>query len=193
MNSRTWMMGLLLIMAVVCSSALAIVNIKLSPIIEKNNQLQYMRTVLDVFGISYDIMNGDSIIDTYRKEIKERTAGGLTLFDYQKNHATAVSLDGNGFQALISLVLALDGATITGFKIVSQQETPGLGARITEESFQKSFIGKTVSNGIALSKSGSAGPHEFDAITGATETSKALQKILNNGFKRFFEVMKNNG
>ena len=70
--------------------------------------------------------------------------------------------------------------------MVSQVETPGLGARITEDAFQDAFIGKEVGGGIAMSKSGDAGPGEFDAITGATETSRALEKILSAGFKRYF-------
>jgi RnfABCDGE-type electron transport complex G subunit len=190
MNSRVWMIGLLVVMAIICSSALAFVNIKIAPVIEKNQKITYMRTVLDVFGVPYDIINQDSIVQTYQEHIKERQKNGLTLFDEQKTHATAVSLEGSGFQGHISLVVALAGDTITGFKVVSQEETPGLGARITGEAFQKSFVGKKVSKGIKMVKSGNAGPAQFDAITGATETSKALEKILNRGFKQYFEAVK---
>ncbi|MCE5251744.1 RnfABCDGE type electron transport complex subunit G [bacterium] len=190
MNSRAWMIGLLVIMAVICSTALAVVNIKIAPVIERNRQITSMRTVLDVFGVPYDMLDENSIISTYNERIKERKAGELTLFDEQTTHATAVSFEGSGFQGHISLVVALDGETITGFKVVSQEETPGLGSRISEDSFQRSFIGKKVSKGIALSKSGNAGPGEFDAITGATETSKALVKILNKGFQEYFELLK---
>ena len=191
MNNRYWMIGLLVILAIICSTALALVNYKTMPVIERNREITYMRTVLDVFGISYDIENSDSIINIYKQRIGKREAGELELFDDNETGATAVSMAGSGFQGPISLVVALDGDTISGFKVVSQVETPGLGARITEQEFQDSFIGKQASEGLAMTKSGSAGPREFDAITGATETSKSLEKILQRGFKRYFEVVNN--
>ena len=187
MNNRYWMIGLLIIMAVVCSSALALVNIKIGPIIQRNNEITYMRTVLDVFGVSYDVENSDSIISTYAQKIEERDIDGLRLFIDKESGRTATSISGSGFQGPIILIVALEDDMISGFKVVSQVETPGLGSRITEESFQKSFIGKRVSNGIAMTKSGNAGINEFDAITGATETSRALVRILNRGFSLYFE------
>ena len=192
MNSRAWMIGLLVIMAVICSSSLSFVNIKTAPIIQKNEEIKYMSTVLDVFGITFDRDNSEEIIAVFRERIEEREEQGLSLFFEKVSGAAAVSFSGNGFQGAISLVVALDGETITGFKVVSQVETPGLGARITEEEFQNSFIGKRVSEGISMSRSGNAGPGEFDAITGATETSRALERILTRGLERYFEVITHN-
>jgi len=190
MNNRYWMIGLLIIMAVVCSSALALVNIKIAPIIQRNNEITYMSTVLDVFGIMYDAENSDSIISTYAQKIEESDIGGLRLFIDKESGRNATSISGSGFQGPIILIVALEDDMISGFKVVSQVETPGLGARITEEEFQKSFIGKRISNGIAMTKSGNAGISEFDAITGATETSRALVRILNKGFLQYFEQVK---
>ena len=191
MNNRYWMVGLLIIMAIVCSSALALVNIKFSPIIQRNNEIKYMSTVLDVFGISYDVADSDSIISIYTQAVEEHDVKGLRLFIDKSSGRSATSISGNGFQGQITLIVALDDGMISGFKVVSQVETPGLGSRITEESFQKSFIGKRVSNGIKMTKLNDAGISEFDAITGATETSKALERILNNGFSRYFEIIEN--
>ena len=184
------MIGLLIIMAIVCSSALSFVNHKTAPIIQKNREITQMRLVLEVFGIPYDINDSDGIIAQYKQYIEEHKVQDLHLFYKKESDATAVSLSGGGFQGLISLIVALDGDTISGFKIVSQKETPGLGARITEESFQNSFIGKRVSEGISMRKLGEAGDEEFNAITGATETSRALERILNRGFERYFQVVK---
>ena len=188
MNSRAWMIGLLLIMAVICSSALAIVNIVTSPIIERNDLITSMATVLDVFGLDYDRKNSDTVIETFEQRIEESERGGLALFVEKESGAKAVAFEGSGFQGPISIVVAFDGETISGFKVVSQVETPGLGARITEREFQDSFVGKKIADGIAMTKSGSAGASEFDAITGATETSRALEKILNAGFERYFSI-----
>ena len=186
MNSRAWMIGILLIMAVICSSALALVNIKTAPIIERNNELTYMRTVLDAFGVAFDVTDSEKIIALFKERITEKESNGLTLFSENESGATAVNLTGGGFQGPISLIVALDGKTVKGFKVVNQKETPGLGARIMEDDFQRSFVGKTVGDGITMVKTGDAGPNEFDAITGATETSRALEKILNRGFDLYY-------
>ena len=188
MNNRFWMIGLLIIMAVVCSSTLALVNRITSPIITKQNEIKSMSTVLDVFGISYDAENSDSIISTYKYAIEESEADGIRLFTDTSSGRTATSISGSGFQGPITVIVALDDDIISGFKVVSQVETPGLGARITEEEFQSSFTGKRVSDGITMVRSGTAGETEFDAITGATETSRALERILNRGFEQYSRI-----
>ena len=94
------------------------------------------------------------------------------------------------FWSPIKVIVALDEdlETIIGFKVVEQAETPGLGGRILEPWFQEQFIGKQVKPALHLviNRRGDS-PNEVDAITGATETSKALDRIINSGMSRFFE------
>ena len=189
-NSKAWMLGLLLILSVVCSAALAVVNFKTGPIIRENEEIKRMMTVLNVFGVTYDILDPVSIRKTYANRIEETQEKGLTLFHEKQSGASALSLSGGGFQSTITVVVALKNDAISGFKVISQNETPGLGARIMEDGFQNQFVGKKVSNGIVWTKSGKAGPSEFDAITGATESSKALARILNSGFEAYFHSLK---
>ena len=185
-HSKAWMLGLLLILSIICSAALAFVNIKTEPIIRRNEEIKRMMTVLNVFEVSYDPLDDRSVTDTYRSRITETEENGLTIFHEKESGQTALQLSGSGFQGIIKVVVALKGDTVSGFRIIRQSETPGLGSRISEEAFQKQFIGKKVSGGITMVKSRKAGPTEFDAITGATESSKALARILNNGFSRYF-------
>jgi Na+-translocating ferredoxin:NAD+ oxidoreductase subunit G len=187
-QSKAWMLGLLLILSIICSASLAFVTIKTGPFIRQNEETMRMMTVLNVFGVKFDKSNKTSIAETYRSLIAEESKNGLTLFHEKESGQTALEMSGSGFQSIITLVVALKGDTISGFKVVSQNETPGLGSRITEEAFQNQFIGKKVSEGITWVKTGHAGPSEFDAITGATESSKALTRILNRGFSSFFNI-----
>ncbi len=178
--------GLLLILSVVCSASLAYVNIKTEPVIRRNEEQKRMMTVLNVFGVVYDPSNPSSIGDIYNARITEGAERGLTVFRDKKTGQTAVEFSGSGFQSTIAVVVALKDDTISGFRVVSQSETPGLGSRITEEKFQKQFVGKKVSGGITYTKNGDAGVSAFDAVTGATESSKALARILNDGFHSYF-------
>ena len=82
------------------------------------------------------------------------------------------SFSNQGFGGKIELILGIlmDG-TVTGYKVTQQNETPGLGSKITEEKFSHQFVSlNTHSDQFKLSKDGG----EIDAITGATISSKAV-------------------
>jgi Na+-transporting NADH:ubiquinone oxidoreductase subunit C len=69
--------------------------------------------------------------------------------------------------------------TLTGVEFTAQNETPGLGARITESWFKEQFRGKE--GPFELVPEGTADePDEIDAITGATRTSQYVRTLMNN-------------
>ena len=79
--------------------------------------------------------------------------------------------------------------TIYAIKILSQQETPGLGSlceqvRSGESNpwWQAQFTGKTA-KGIAVDKD----KGEIESITGATITSRAITNSIAEGVDRLFE------
>jgi len=89
----------------------------------------------------------------------------------------AVSASGYGGEIDIMLGLAPDG-TITGVQILNQTETPGLGAKITNENFVHQFKSKNLSSTKwALKKDGG----ELDQITGATISPRAVVKAIHQG------------
>lgn len=77
-----------------------------------------------------------------------------------------------------------DKNTIYGTVFDHKSETPGLGAEITTPHFTQQFDGKTVfDNGqlvsILVIKGGNAsGPHEVDAISGGTITSRSVEAMI---------------
>ncbi|MCM8817980.1 MAG: RnfABCDGE type electron transport complex subunit G [Candidatus Omnitrophica bacterium] len=77
-----------------------------------------------------------------------------------------------GYGGYIYLKVGIDKENkIKKVKIKEHNETPGLGAKITQDSFLNQFIGKTKEN-IYLKKDKSNG--RIDAITGATVSSRAI-------------------
>jgi Na+-translocating ferredoxin:NAD+ oxidoreductase RnfG subunit len=84
-----------------------------------------------------------------------------------------------------------DDFKIRGIEILEQQETPGLGARIEEDQFREQFKGKIINETIIIQIKGAAtGPNDVSAITGATITSKTVEKIINELSKPFLEEIK---
>ncbi len=160
-DNRFWMIGLLVIMAVLCATALALVDDITAPIIALKKEVAYKSTVLDVFGIQYPDDNSDAVLSTYAEKVEERDVEGLTIFSETATGRSAISISGGGFQGLISLIASLDGTVISGFRIVSEVETPGLGAKAVEihrgESepwFTRQFKSKSVEDDIKVTKDG---------------------------------------
>mgnify|MGYP000771863080 FL=1 len=66
--------------------------------------------------------------------------------------------------------MLMDG-TVTGYKVIEQKETPGLGTKIAESKFADQFIGlNSYHDQFKLKKDGG----EIDAVTGATISSRAV-------------------
>jgi len=110
---------------------------------------------------------------------------------------------GLGFWAPIEGVLAVspDLNRTVGLVILDQKETPGLGGRVAEPEFTDQFgAGIDVSpprsgdRFLQLAARGTgaadaARARRVDAITGATQTSTAMERILNQHLARFRRAM----
>lgn len=96
---------------------------------------------------------------------------------------------GYGGEMNILVGISVEGE-ITGLKVVGHSETPGLGAKATEESFQNQFAGMSTSTPLTVIKSGTAGDSEVQAITGSTITTQAVTDGVNAALKVFNEMNK---
>lgn len=77
---------------------------------------------------------------------------------------------GKGYGGDIDILVGLENdTTLKGITIISHNETPGLGTRITEPSFTDMFVGVNI-NDVALRKDGG----QIDAITSSTISSVAV-------------------
>ncbi len=76
----------------------------------------------------------------------------------------------SGYSGAISILVGLEpDTTLRGIRIIFQQETPGLGAKIVESFFLQQFSGLAVDD-IELREKGG----KIDAITSATISSSAV-------------------
>lgn len=105
----------------------------------------------------------------------------------------AIPAAGNGFADVISLLYGYDpqSKTIVGLSVLDSRETPGLGDKIMKDApFQENFRALTVAPKIVPVKSGKkVNPNEVDCITGATISSKAVVRILNEGNDKWLGAM----
>lgn len=102
----------------------------------------------------------------------------------------AIPGEGPGFQDTIGLLYGYKPRQkkVVGMEILESRETPGLGDRIfKDEDFVAEFDDLSVEPSIKLVKDGSDEPNEVDAITGATISSEAVVKIINETNKVWLE------
>lgn len=75
---------------------------------------------------------------------------------------------------------------ITGIQFLSLTDTPGFGQKATEPAFYNQFSGLSAQKPLELNT-------DFDAITGATITSKGIASIINHGVRLTEIYLKKNG
>ncbi|MCC1493714.1 FMN-binding protein [Cognatishimia sp. F0-27] len=94
-------------------------------------------------------------------------------------------LTGQGYGGRIDAILALEGDlnTIAGIAITGHSETPGLGGRIEDPSWQASFPGTAIRDDTGdlrfnVARADASGPYQVDGITGATRTGRGVSNMV---------------
>jgi electron transport complex protein RnfG len=104
----------------------------------------------------------------------------------------AIATEGPGFQDTIRVLYGFDPALqrVTGMHVLESRETPGLGDKIyKDEDFVANFAALAVDPVITVVKDGRDAENEVDAITGATISSKAVVKMINEANERWRPVL----
>lgn len=103
----------------------------------------------------------------------------------------AIEALGSGFGGEFKLMVGIVGDTISGFKVLAHQETPGLGAKMgdwfaTDKGNQK-LAGHHPAQLQVIKKGESAaeGNEPLDAITAATISSKAFVAAVQNAYEAY--------
>ncbi len=96
--------------------------------------------------------------------------------------AYAVPGEAPGYQDIIKLLYGYDPARgrVVGMEVLESRETPGLGDRIyKDQDFVGAFRDLAVEPEIELVKDGAGAANQVDGITGATISSLAVVRIIN--------------
>ena len=167
--------------------------------VRANQALALEKSVLAVLpGISIEGLSSPQLHQKFVDEVSKPDAssgGAYTLGKGGDIKGYAVPIEGKGFWAMIKGVIGVeaDRKTITGIYFYEQNETPGLGAEIAKEDFRAQFKGKVISGRdktLNMKRPGAElGDSDVHAVTGATQTSTRLEKIINDGLKEWRSKM----
>lgn len=151
----------LVVLSVVAAAVLGAVYIPTQEQLNIYKQAQKELALVDVMPLAdhFDPVKSGEEILYYRALDADNNLVGYSFFK-----------DQGGSQSVITLAGGIDTEyKVTGIKIMSHAETPGLGAKIIEPAFTNQFAGVDESD-LMLSKNDGA----IDAITGATISSQAV-------------------
>lgn len=198
----------LLSVCILASGILAGVYVYTYPAIQKQNEIISQKAMKEVFGISESMLvekkvttDGQEYFCIYENQNKKNILGYI------------FQTVGTGYSGDINIMAGMtqDG-TITGLRVITQSETPGLGARCTEVLkdetildviqgkkssavrnttpwFMQRFEGKSVRE-LNIVKGSPKSGNDVQAITGATITSKAIMQAVKSTASKILDFEK---
>ena len=179
--------AVLTVTAIIAAGALALVFNVTKPRIDAEKRLVLKESLSEVLpsannGVLIPVKNG-KIIEYYKGYASPDTTNLIGFIIISSAH---------GYSSNIEVMVGVDTSwVIQGIKILSEAETPGLGAKTIEVKygektpwFQRQFIGKKGGD-LAVDKDGG----EIKSVTGATISSRAVTRAVNLGIKHLQKLL----
>lgn len=197
--SQSWRSALFMAgVAAVCAALPATVRSLTAARVRAHAVASTQRHVLEALGIPVPPSPG--LLDTqYRRFVREEVLGGRTFWFGQDSAEGLVAFPvrGPGFWGPIHAVVAVElpRMQLARLVVTRHEETPGLGGRIQERSFTDQFRGIVLDERrvplVKLARPGAPrGPSTVDALTGATETSRKLEQLLDTQVRASLRLLR---
>lgn len=154
----------LTVIAFICTAALAGVNSLTRDIIANAAAEKKAAVMRELFPDEEF-----SEVEVSEETLKQHSASGLYKTKSGKGYIAEVSTSGYGGEIKMMVSFSQNG-DILGVKVLSHEETNGIGTRVVaDEKYLSNYIGKNA-----------AEPSGIDAVSGATVSSNAVLAGVNN-------------
>lgn len=179
----TYTIIFILVVSAVFTLFLAGIDVLMKPKITANARLDEQKSLLNAFNVD-DQGTAEEINQRFNELIETQESNDMLYYAHRDSSGTAlgfaVPFTGSGLWGTIRGWMAVNPAMdqLQGIVFTEQNETPGLGGRIMEEWFREQFRGLKLTAG-ELVKYGESDSGKIDAISGATQTSNAILRIIN--------------
>lgn len=166
------------------------------PMIEENKRIAIERALFKVVPGAVSRRDFMVTADGIAPADDSNGEGTLVYAGYdEQGRLIGVALEAakQGYQDIIRLLYSFDPECqcIRGIQVLKMAETPGIGDKISKDpQFQENFVkldarlsadGSALANAIVMVKHGSkTEPWQIDAISGATISSQAVARMLND-------------
>ena len=195
-KSPAYVLSFMAAICLVFGAGISIVNYATQGLLAKNAARHQNRVLCRAFMLDVAGTSAEAYQQAVDAGIRTDDVDGRRLYRCVAPGKESLGFvaGGMGFWDRIECVVVVspDLQKILNVQFLDQKETPGLGARIEEPTFTDQF------KGLELAWSDPQGqrilvganpapnaPNEVDAITGATQTSMALMRFLNEELDAF--------
>lgn len=159
---------ILMLVCAVAAFSLAYTNDVTSKVIAENERLAKLAEIEKVFPNAAN--SEDKTVEGIVGTLVYNEAGELMGV-----MAQGESKEGYSGSILFDLAVNAEGE-IVALTNIRHSETPGLGAKITEEGFRNQFKGKTAADAFTVGQ-------DIDVISGATVSSRAMASGVKNSLE----------
>jgi electron transport complex protein RnfG len=125
-----------------------------------------------------------------RKKIKIKGEDILLFIGKKKGKPWGIAYEtmskGFGGEMKVMVGYDLQKHKLTGVQIIEHKETPGVGARVTENQFTKQFKGLDININFATKKDGG----EIDGVSGASYSSLGVSEAIKKSVALLSEIEK---
>ncbi|HAK45553.1 MAG TPA: FMN-binding protein [Spirochaeta sp.] len=179
------------VITIICIALVSGIHLSTQDLVIANEGLVLKKAVLFSAGVNLPEANSE-INSLYDDRVEQKgdvfivsgSSGGIAAY--------AFIAAGPGLWGEIEAVTAFkaDLKTFAGVDFIKQNETPGLGARITEDWFREQLRDRQPPLVMNPEGTESSDAAEIDAITGASRTSEFVLSIFNDAGVRAAELKK---
>ncbi len=172
----------MIVLATACAGILMVARVSVGERAELS-----LETANAVFELCHmpGFTDAKSAVSTFNAAFSRIKSGQTSWWQSHKDpYLLACQTVGAGMWSQIRLVFIYNrqAKRIMGMRVIEQNETAGLGDRIADEQFVDQFVDMDASGPIEMAVARSSA-RQFDAVSGATVTSKAIERIINKALK----------
>ena len=176
--------------AAICTALVAITFELTDDRIEANAQAWLEQSLLPVLaGISFDSGIGEDRLIVPAPHELPGNDDAVIYRVYSGNAAAAalfVITARDGYSGPIRLLVGIDASgAVTGLSVLEHRETPGLGDGIELPDWKRQFVGRSLGNPVSRGWKIKADGGEFDQLTGASVTPRAIVKAVRETLEYF--------
>ena len=195
-KSPAYVLSFMAAICLVFGTGISVVNYATQGLLARNAAMHRNRVLCRAFQLDVAGASAEAYQQAVDAALRTSAVGGRTVYECVAPGKESVGFvaGGMGFWDRIDVVVVLapDLRKILNVQVLDQKETPGLGARIEEAWFTDQFKGLSVaweapaeSRILVGANPAPNAANEVDAITGATQTSMALMRFLNDELAAF--------
>lgn len=176
--------GILLFICMIAGGVLSLVNDLTKEVIIENSKINKN-------DLAYVIEDAEKLRD-YEVELSEDSAVKEVYEALKEDEVIGYvfKVTTKGFHGGVDFVVAIKEDTLSGMKVLSHSETPGLGSKINEEEFTDKFKNLPIENFIELIKVSKSKDNEVEAVAGATKSSTASVNATNEAIAFYLKEVK---